>query len=538
MLTAYSAYVYDDSARLIEEYDRTGSQPALIARYYYASGDSPAAADLWDPGSGTLKRYYFIRDASQSVIAVADASGNVVERVWYDAYGQPNIELRDTLAPTLQSVVAGSSNLLLVVLSEPVVKPLADPGAGGGPVAIQLPSGAGLLSVSVNATNTVPGTTVLLPSSPGAAPYSVLQFTPSQGSPLSGAVTLTLNAGSLADEWGNVNQQATASFPVTNNQPGTVYFTAQAATNTAPTQVARSSVGSPFLFHGQYFDYDAGLIYLRSRYYDPYSGMFFERDPLGYENSVNHYAGMDNNPTTLRDPTGLAAGPQRVQRIATKGGSSEEAYSSRAVHAEGVDERVLAGRAQVREQLIKEGMGDHNQTALIAALRELLPRSGFGTVEIALKHQNNPLLVRYLANEGLRQKAEWIIKKSKLGALRTGKGVYAGDVDGLWIKVDGVLLDYKQTKAVCDRANEITKNLGETFAKARQDGDKGFARMWEKASNMFKHGFTANLMEEIGLPHYHGNGETRGAKWIKEESPGQGEENPGRLHHHSEGHLR
>ncbi len=517
LLASYSAYVYDDSARLIEEYDRTGSQPALIARYYYASGDSPVAGDLWDPASGKLKRYYFIRDVSQSVIAVADASGNVVERAWYDAYGQPAIELPDTQAPALQSVMAGSSNALLVVLSEPVVKPLADPGPGGGVLAIQLPSAASLLSVSVS-TSSIPGTTVLLPSVPGAPPYSVLQFTPTQPSPLSGSVTLTLGAGSLADEWGNLNPQATASFQITNNQPGTVYFTAQLATNSAPTQTARSSVGSSFLFHGQYFDYDTGLVYLRTRFYDPFSGMFLERDPLGYEDSVNHYAGMDNNPATVRDPTGLRGRRDFVARaVARKGGTREEAYAGRAVHAEGVDEQVLAARSTVREQLIREGMGDHNQTALVAALREMLPRSHQGTIEIALKHQNNPMLVRYLVNEGLRQKAEWIFKKSIRGALRTGEGTYAADVDGLWIKVDGVLLDYEQTKRVCDRANEITKNLGETFSRSRQDGDKGFARMWEKASNMFKHGFSANLMEEIGLAHYHGNGETRGQKWIKEE---------------------
>jgi hypothetical protein len=33
--------------------------------------------------------------------------------------------------------------------------------------------------------------------------------------------------------------------------------------------------------------------------------MFLEPDPLGYEDSVNLYAGLGNNPVTLRDPSGL-----------------------------------------------------------------------------------------------------------------------------------------------------------------------------------------------------------------------------------------
>ena len=91
-------------------------------------------------------------------------------------------------------------------------------------------------------------------------------------------------------------------------------------TNTAPVQTARSSVGSPFLFHGQYFDYDTGLLYLRSRFYDPFSGMFLEPDPLGYEDSVNPYAGFGNNPASLCDPSGTR--PVRVKSCGRAPGRS------------------------------------------------------------------------------------------------------------------------------------------------------------------------------------------------------------------------
>jgi hypothetical protein len=38
-------------------------------------------------GAGTAEVFYYLRDALGSVVALADASGTVVERYWYDPYG-------------------------------------------------------------------------------------------------------------------------------------------------------------------------------------------------------------------------------------------------------------------------------------------------------------------------------------------------------------------------------------------------------------------------------------------------------------------
>src|SRR6185295_5137282 len=89
-----------------------------------------------------------------------------------------------------------------------------------------------------------------------------------------GPVTVKLNPGVLVDEWGNSNETATVSFQW-DGDPGNVFYSAEPAPRTAAPRLARSSLESPFLFQGQYFDYDTGLIYLRSRFYDPYSAMFF-----------------------------------------------------------------------------------------------------------------------------------------------------------------------------------------------------------------------------------------------------------------------
>jgi RHS repeat-associated protein len=539
-------FVYDDMQRLLEEYLQTEGTNLLAGRYYYASSDAPDSADLLDPSSRTLQRYYYLKDNMESVIAVADTNGTVVERVWYDPFGQPYIEGRDTAAPTLQSITTGTNGSLLIGLSEPVWTAISDPGPGVGIIPVPEPSGAGVISVSINSTN-LSGTLKLLPSSPGSPPYSVFLFAPSQvipnlpsalvgwwpgdggaqdvagghngtlkggatigpglinqafllngasafvsvpdapaldfgagdftaalwanfkstsgeqvliekwtpstvsgwsfikmpdnslrlamsdgsgnevdvnSGPLSipatnwihyavtrqgsqfliytngvavasgtntaslnstnsllfgsrdgtslfldgsicevtlfsralsaaeltavaggvsapGPITVTLNPGMLADEWGNSNQQAAVSFQY-NDQPGQVLYDAEPAPSSAPL-LARSSVGSPFLFHGQYFDYDTGLIYLRARFYDPYSGMFLEPDPLGYEDSVNLYTGMLNNPVGRRDPTGLASGEEieeagaGLRKLFGGGSTAEEAAAA---------ERSLATRAE------------------------------------------------------------------------------------------------------------------------------------------------------------------------------------------------
>jgi RHS repeat-associated protein len=295
-------FVYDDDGRLLEEYQQMSGSPQLIGRYYYGDSDPPVAADLADSG-GVLHRYYYLMDEMGSVVAVADSSGAVVERVWYDPFGQPAIEQRDTQAPKVQSVTeTADGGSILIALSESVSAPTNDPGPGGG-IIFWPPVSSVAVSVSVNSTN-LAGSAQLLPSLPGYPPYSVLKMTLQNALPSgSNSIAVSLKAGSLADEWGNTNNSATVTFSGTN-LPGQVLYNG-GPSSTAAQPLARSSVGSPFLFHGQYFDYDTGLIYLRSRFYDPYSGMFMEPDPLGYADSVNLYAAMANNPVGSRDPSGL-----------------------------------------------------------------------------------------------------------------------------------------------------------------------------------------------------------------------------------------
>ncbi len=76
----------------------------------------------------------------------------------------------------------------------------------------------------------------------------------------------------------------------------------------------------PFGYRGQegyYTDTETGLVYLDHRYYDPQSGTFLNRDPIGFGGGVNIYSYVENNPVNGLDCSGLAY----------KGGGHEPDYS-------------------------------------------------------------------------------------------------------------------------------------------------------------------------------------------------------------------
>lgn len=291
------ALVYDRDL-LLEEYEANGGGGTqLKARYYYADEDSPFAADLADP-QGNLTRHYYLREAQGSVMALTDAAGTVVERISYDAWGQPVIQGRDTAAPRFAAIAVTGSDELVVLFTEPIMPPLT--GAGPGTALV---TGTVDLNNAFELTGPV-GPIALNPpvfdeNFSGGEFGSTIRLRAQQSLPAN--LTLRVVAGALIDEWGlsNPEQQVAFTLSGTNLAPvGT----------TGPPRRARSAIGSPFLFHGQYFDYDTGLLYLRARFYDPYTGSFLQQDPEGYEDSVNLYAAFGHNPVSLRDPTGMAKG--------------------------------------------------------------------------------------------------------------------------------------------------------------------------------------------------------------------------------------
>jgi RHS repeat-associated protein len=87
------------------------------------------------------------------------------------------------------------------------------------------------------------------------------------------------------------------------------------------TQIPASTVENPYLFKGRRYDDETGFYYNRARYYEPATGRFISRDPLGIwtdgMNIGNGFTYSGNNPWTHSDPTGLKT-KKECQELITK----------------------------------------------------------------------------------------------------------------------------------------------------------------------------------------------------------------------------
>ena len=81
-------------------------------------------------------------------------------------------------------------------------------------------------------------------------------------------------------------------------------------------------VSIPFLFQGQYYDYETGLAYNRFRYYDPELGRYISQDPLHFDSgSIALYSYVEN-PNQWVDILGLE---KCYGKHATKGENPKDA---------------------------------------------------------------------------------------------------------------------------------------------------------------------------------------------------------------------
>ena len=69
----------------------------------------------------------------------------------------------------------------------------------------------------------------------------------------------------------------------------------------------QSALGNRIAFQGREYSWATGLYYFRARWYDPVTGRWLSKDPIGISGGLNQYVAFENNPVMALDPDGLQA---------------------------------------------------------------------------------------------------------------------------------------------------------------------------------------------------------------------------------------
>ena len=72
----------------------------------------------------------------------------------------------------------------------------------------------------------------------------------------------------------------------------------------AGTELTESAYGNRYTFQGREIDWSTGLIHFRARWYDPSTGRWLSKDPVGIRGGLNQYVAFGNNPVNFIDPMG------------------------------------------------------------------------------------------------------------------------------------------------------------------------------------------------------------------------------------------
>jgi len=148
-----------------------------------------------------------------------------------------------------------------------------------------------------------------------------------------------------------------------------------------------------FQYTGQAWIPELGLYHYKARFYSPKDGRFLQVDPIGYDDQINLYAYVGDDPVNRTDPTGMQESFERATR------RDDEAYLGGEIDAKEYRDRQQArgaggvfGAAVLGTTILTRGFG------IAPALRWIGNRTTSAAYRAAAKGGENAGYLRHLMN--------------------------------------------------------------------------------------------------------------------------------------------
>ncbi len=120
-----------------------------------------------------------------------------------------------------------------------------------------------------------------------------------------GSVVRTYYA--LTDHLGTVHALTDSSGNIVESYKYDAWGRVLSIEDNLGNQLSESALGNRYLWQGREYSWSTGLYNFRARWYDPVTGRWLSKDPIGISGGLNQYVFVENNPVNARDPWGLLA---------------------------------------------------------------------------------------------------------------------------------------------------------------------------------------------------------------------------------------